>query len=287
MRLPLVILLAALPACSPQPAPETRTASPEARRRAPSVDRTEPPSEPRPGNPPASQPPARKNVTLRVPQEGVAITANPMTISGTARTFENHVSIRIRDEEGIVIARAYATAAGDLGSFNPWSTEVFLTSHPGRRLQVEAFDVSAKDGSEQSLVRVESPYEVERKTYRIFFPDSNNSPADCSVVKAFEREMPVSRSAARLVVEALLDGPTASSKLAGATALFPEGTEVRSIAIRNATAIVDLNERAENVGGACRAQAIRAALEQSLMALGGIRKVEVRAMGSAARALQP
>lgn len=215
------------------------------------------------------------------------MTTNPLTIAGTARTFENHVSIRVRNEEGIVIARAFATATGDLGHFNPWKTEVFLTSHPGRRIQVEAFDVSARDGSEESLVRVDAPYEVEKRTYRLFFHDPIASPTDCSEVKEFDREMPVSRSAARLVVEALIDGPAASSKLAGATAAFPEGTAVRSIAIRNGTAIVDFNERAGNVGGACRAQAIRASLEKSLTALPGIRNIEVRAMGDAARALQP
>jgi hypothetical protein len=128
-------------------------------------------------------------------------------VAGTARTFENHVSVRLRDEEGQVIARTFTTARGELGSFNPWEVEVFMTSWPGKQVIVEAFDVSAKDGSEQSLVKVSAPLAVEPGELELYFHDAKRAPNDCSQVFAVKRRAPSSISVARLVVEALIAGP--------------------------------------------------------------------------------
>lgn len=226
-------------------------------------------------------------MTLSAPVEGVPITSNPLTIRGTARTFENSVNYRVRDERGRVLVESFETATGDLGSFNPWEASVFLTSHPGRRVIVEAFEISARDGSEESLVKIESPYEVAPKSYTLFFHDPKRAPKDCSQVFPYVREMPVSKSALRLVVEALLRGPSPSEKSKGASAVFPMGAAVRSVTIRDGAAIVDFNEKLANVGGACRAQAIRASLDQTLTKLPGVNRVIVRANGSEAAALQP
>ncbi|HUO83647.1 MAG TPA: Gmad2 immunoglobulin-like domain-containing protein, partial [Thermoanaerobaculia bacterium] len=49
----------------------------------------------------------RRNVTLEIPREGQALSENPIEISGTARTFENNVAIRILDESGQVIAETF------------------------------------------------------------------------------------------------------------------------------------------------------------------------------------
>ncbi len=221
------------------------------------------------------------------PREGEPIRSNPIRISGTARTFENHVSVRVRDEEGQIIARSFTTARGDLGTFNPWEIDVFLTSWPGKHVLVEAFDVSAKDGSEQSLVKVSSPIAVEPRELELYFHDPKRAPNDCSQVFPVKRRAPSSVSLARLVVEALIAGPLPFEAGESATSPFPRGSQVRGIAIRDGVATVDFSEELRNVGGSCRAQAIRASVERSLSAVPGITRVVITAGGSEKLALQP
>lgn len=239
-------------------------------------------------SPSVTQPPATaRNVTLESPREEDPIRSNPLRISGTARTFENHVSVRLRDEEGQIIARSFTTARGDPGTFNPWEVEVFMTSWPGRRVIVEAFDVSAKDGSEQSLVKASAPLAVEPRELELYFHDPKRAPNDCSQVFPVKRRAPSSVSLARLVVEALIAGPLPFEAGEPATSQFPRGSRVRGITIKSGVATVDFSEELRNVGGSCRAQAIRASVERSLKAIPGITRVVITAGGSEELALQP
>lgn len=229
----------------------------------------------------------KRNVTIADPRPAVAISTNPFIIRGTARTFENAVSLRVRDEKGKSLAAGFTTATGDLGTFNPWEISLMLTTHPGQKLTIEAFENSARDGTEESLVRVDVPYSVAKIRYTLFFHDSKRALNDCSKVFPFIHEMPVSKSALLLVVEALMRGPSPAAKRQGASSSFPEGSAVQSVTIRDGAAIVDFNEKLANVGGACRAQAIRASLDQTLTKLPGVKRVIVRSNGSESAALQP
>lgn len=280
-----ICLAAALGCTATDPADPSDTVTPPGDRPA-QESPSGTPGVPSPGSPPAPAP-SQRNVTLSSPVEGSAIRSNPVRIAGTARTFENHVSVRIRDEEGQVIARSFTTARGDLGSFNPWEIHVYLTSWPGDRVIVEAFDVSARDGSEQSLVKVSAPVAIEPRDVQLFFHDPKRAPDDCSRVFPVTRRMPTSISLARLVVEALIAGPLPFEAGEANSSVFPRGSQVRGIAIRDGVATVDFNEALQNVGGACRAQAIRASVDQSLRALPGVERVVITAGGSEKLALQP
>lgn len=262
---------------------------------APGAVSTEAKSTPAPGttpspapSPSATPPPATfRNVTISAPREGERIASNPIRVAGTARTFENHVSVRLRDEEGQVIARTFTTARGELGSFNPWEVEVFMTSWPGKQVIVEAFDVSAKDGSEQSLVKVSAPLAIEPRELDLYFHDPKRAPNDCSQVFPVKRRAPSSISLARLVVEALIAGPLPLEAGETNSSHFPRGSRVRGISINDGVATVDFSEELQNVGGSCRAQAIRASVEKSLQAVAGIKRVVITAGGSEKLALQP
>lgn len=209
-------------------------------------------------------------------------TGNPLTISGRARTFENNVVLRARDAEGGLITESFTTAQGDMGTHNPYRGSLFLTSYPGRTIVVEALEYSAKDGSERSLVRVQRPFNVERIQAQLYFPD-----AECAGVNAYTRDMPKSISSARLLLEALVQGPIAPEKLRGAVSMFPAGSRIESVNLRNGTLTVDFNERLRNVGGACRAQMIRASVTETLRRLPNVQKVVITAGGSEQLALQP
>lgn len=208
--------------------------------------------------------------------------ANPVVIAGRARTFENNVVLRVRDARGNLIAEGFTTATGEMGQHSPYRGQIWLTRDPGGRITAEALEYSARDGSEQWVVRMEKVFPLENVEARLHFPDQN-----CTGVKPYVRRIPKSISMARLLVEALMAGPTADEKKRGASGPFPKGSAVQSVNLRDGVATVDFNERLQNVGGSCAAQMIRASVTETLKALPAVKSVRITAGGSESLALQP
>jgi hypothetical protein len=228
------------------------------------------------GTPAPSPAPKEKNIFI----DGVEV-ANPVVVTGRARTFENNVVLRLRDARGALITETFTTATGEMGQHSPYRGTLWVTRDPGARVTVEALEYSAKDGSPQSLVSAERPYAVELVERQLYFSDDA-----CTAVKAYVRRIPKTVSAARVVVEALIAGPTAAERAQGAFGPFPEGSRVESVNLRGDTITVDFNERLQSVGGSCRSEMIRETVTKSLQSL-GIRKVVLKAGGSEELALQP
>jgi Immunoglobulin-like domain of bacterial spore germination/Sporulation and spore germination len=252
-------------------------AAPEAP--APSVPETPAPAVPAPTVTEAPPPSQESPSTTREPERvrnisiGNVEVANPLVVTGTARTFENNVVLRARASDGSLITETFTTATGEMGQHSPYRATLWLTRDPGPRVIVEALEYSARDGAEQSLVRVERPFNVETIEARLFLPDK-----DCTRVNPVTRRIPKSISHARLLVEALI---------ADRATPFPKGSRVESINLRDGTLTVDFNERLRNVGGSCAAQMIRASVTETLRALPNVKKVVITAAGSEALALQP
>ena len=216
--------------------------------------------------PPVTKPGAPREITI----EKVEV-ANPVVISGRARTFENNVALRVRDARGELIAEDFTTAVGDMGHHNPYRGSVWLTRDPGARITVEALEYSAKDGSERSLVREQRPFNVELIDIKLRVPND-----DCTGLVNDTRRVPKSVAMARLLVELLLELP-----------VFPKGSGVNSVNIREGVLTVDFNERLQNVGGSCAAQMIRASVTETLQQLPTVKRVVITAGGSEKLALQP
>jgi hypothetical protein len=179
--------------------------------------------------------------------------ANPLVITGLARTFENNVVLRARDAGGKVITEGFTTATGEMGQHSPYRGTLWLTREPGNRVIVEAFEHSAKDGSEINMARVEKPFNVQAIDAVLYFPDEA-----CTGVKPYTRRVPKSISLARLLVEALVAGPTSDERKRGAATPFPERSVVNSVILRSGGVLtVDFSERLQDVGGSCRTQMIR------------------------------
>lgn len=208
--------------------------------------------------------------------------ANPVIVTGRARTFENNVVLRARAEDGTLITETFTTSEGEMGHHNPYRAELWITRDAGSRITVEALEYSARDGSERSLVAAERPFRVEPIDVELYFPNDG-----CTQTPPYPRRLPKSVAMARLLVEALIAGPTAEEKMRGAASPFPAGSRVESINLRDGVATVDFNERLRNVGGSCRAQMIRAAVTRTLRELPAIDKIVITAAGSEALALQP
>ena len=226
-------------------------------------------------------PPAPSDSAREIYIDSVA-PENPLVVRGRARTFENTVQVLARDTAGAVIMETFETSVGEMGNHNPFEARVWLVRDPGSRVIVEAFEYSAKDGSVRSLVSRTAPMPGPRSRLTVMFPTS-----DCTTVKPFERDVPRSAGVAQLLAHLLVAGPTAAEKAAGATAAFPAGSRVRSVVLRDGVVTVDFNERLQNVGGSCAAQAIRAAVSSTLTRLPGVARVVITAGGSESLALQP
>lgn len=265
LALALLLVVACKPAAekTPVPAPPTATTSPSTMTIVEEV--------------PAPQVTEERNITI----SGVEI-ANPLVVSGLARTFENNVVLRARAADGSVIAEGFTTATGEMGQHSPYRGSLWLTREPGNHIVVEALEHSAKDGSEINLTRVEKSFAVEPVEAVLYFPDER-----CTGVKPYTRRIPKSISMARLLVETLVHGPTADERKRGAAVAFPEGSAVRSVILRDGVLTVDFNERLQNVGGSCRAQMIRSSVTETLRRLPAVKSVVITAGGSEKLALQP
>ncbi|MEO8382201.1 MAG: GerMN domain-containing protein [Acidobacteriota bacterium] len=264
--------------------PKTETVSHEPPASAGSVtvvgasETTEPDGEGATAQPPVvATSAASENITI----ESVEI-ANPLVVTGHARTFENSVSLRLRDARGGLIGETSTTSTGEMGMHNPYRAALWVTRDPGGSITVEALEYSAKDGAEQSLVAMDRPFALQPVSARLYFPDRT-----CTRVAAQTRRIPKSLSAARLLVEALIAGPTATERASGAAAAFPEGSRVESVNLRDGILTVDFNARLQNVGGACQAGMIRQSVTETLKALPAVKKVVITAGGNEAHALQP
>jgi hypothetical protein len=234
----------------------------------------EPPAPPRTGT--TTAPTAERNIYI----DNVALT-NPIVVRGRARTFENAVSLRIRDSRG-VIAETFTTARGEMGHHNPFDAELWLTRMPASGAVVEAFEHSARDGSVQNLASERVDLQLPPTLVTLDFPQG-----DCTKFAPVEREVPRSVAMARLLVEALVSGPTPAEKKSGASSPFPRGARVKSVILRNGVLTIDFNERLRNVGGACAAQAIRTSVTSTLKRLPSVKSVVITAEGSEPLALQP
>ena len=270
IRFLLTVLLVC--ACAPS---ESEPQSPESRSRtATRVDTDAPAPSPKPGATKPDSKPQERNVRLTSPREGDVIRTNPIMVRGEARTFENNVVIRVLEARGFMMTETFTTARGEMGTFSPFEKEIFLTRDPGRQITVQAFEYSAKDGSVQHMDTVTVPADLRLIKVTLYVP--KESPTDCTVVQPKEVEIPVSDAMARLLVEALLNDP-----------IFPKGSAVNSVNLRSGVVTVDFNERLSNVGGSCRAQAIRAAVETTLKQLSSVKRVRITTLGDEKTALQP
>jgi len=253
------------PAPSTQPpvsqAPSAATAAPPTATSAPPTATSAPPAT-------STQPQRERNIYI----DNVEI-GNPIVVTGRARTFENSVSLRLRDQNGKLITEDFTTSDGEMGHHNPYRATLWVTRQPGAKVTVEALEYSAKDGSEQSLVSETRPFGVMLADVRLYLPNK-----DCTGVTPHMRRIPKSVSIARLLVEALMADPATP---------FPKGSRVNSAILRDGTITVDFNERLQNVGGSCAAQMIRQSVTQTLQTLPAVKKVVITAAGSEKLALQP
>jgi hypothetical protein len=90
-------------------------------------------------------------IIVTAPRSGDLV-ASPIRVSGTASVFEGTVQIRVKDAGGRVIGQLVTTAAQGAPGRGAYSADVPVSGSGAAT--VEVFSSSARDGSEQFLVRV-------------------------------------------------------------------------------------------------------------------------------------
>ncbi len=88
------------------------------------------------------------NIIVTAPQENT-VTGKRFAVTGVARVFENSVSYRLTDENGVVLVESFTTAnSPDIGQFGPFMFMIEASAATGSKGVLEVFQNSAKDGSE-------------------------------------------------------------------------------------------------------------------------------------------
>jgi hypothetical protein len=100
-----------------------------------------------------------ENIAVYVPVPGQGAgdraTGCGCTITGAARVFEGTVGWRVRDGNGLAVARGTATASRGTGPvWGMFTAPVTIPPGSAGQVAIEVYDVSARDGSEQDLIRI-------------------------------------------------------------------------------------------------------------------------------------
>lgn len=95
---------------------------------------------------------ASQNITVTAPTPYQAV-VSPLTISGTARTFESGVNYRLKDINGGVVKEGYTTASSpEVGQFGPYTATLVFTPPATQLGTLEVFQYSAQDGTPIDMV---------------------------------------------------------------------------------------------------------------------------------------
>jgi hypothetical protein len=92
------------------------------------------------------------SVVLMQPVPGSTV-RGPLVVRGTANVFEAHVGLRVRRPAGEVLVDTWTTATCGTGCRGTFEKTVALPDSARGDLVVEAFEPSAKDGSDLHRVR--------------------------------------------------------------------------------------------------------------------------------------
>jgi hypothetical protein len=253
-----------------------------------------------PSGTPTPTPTNQPNITVFSPARGGEVIL-PFVVLGQARVFENMLSIRLVDPgTGELLYRTrkllfqssvYANAP-DVGQFGPFEQKIdYLIAKPaGEDVVLEAYDNSAKDGSEIDLVSIPLKLSLnETTTVKIFFNNSELDPEfSCNKVFPVQRLIAKTQTPARKALELLLEGPSQDEKNQEFLTSINSGVKIQSLTVQNGVAKVDFDEQLEyQVGGSCRVSAIRSQITETLKQFPTVENVLISINGRTEDILQP
>jgi len=231
------------------------------------------------------------------------IIESPLFVKGEARGnwyFEASFPAKLFDDNGFLLGITPAQALGN------WMTEDFVpfnvilpfavpSTSKGRLILEKDNPSGLPEYADELRIPVyfkETPeISQESMTVKIFLSDSRfvNEPYfDCSRTMSVERQVPKTLAVARTAVEALLRGATQEEINQGFISNINSGVRIQNLTIENGVAKVDFDEQMEfQVGGSCRAAAIRAQITETLKQFPTVNSVIISINGRTEDILQP
>jgi hypothetical protein len=192
-----------------------------------------------------------------------------------------------------VLAEGHAmTDAPDVGQFGSFTLSVNYDEPTVPGGVVEVFSYSAKDGSEQDMVRIPVVFslDVSAEEVSVYFVSRNASEnnGDCTDVTEVTRRVPDTVAVAHAALGELLEGVDASES-ESLISLIPTQAKVRSLGIEDGVAIVTfVKDSFLGVAGSCMVGGIRAQIESTLMQFSSVTSVIILEEGKTVdEVLQP
>ncbi|MEK9156779.1 MAG: Gmad2 immunoglobulin-like domain-containing protein [Patescibacteria group bacterium] len=233
-----------------------------------------------------------RNIIVAEPVAGGVI-GFPLTIVGQARVFEAVFHYRVTDDARVVLAEGHAMAdAPDTGEFGSFTVLVNYDEPTVPGGVVEVFSYSAKDGSEQDMVRIPVVFSVDASAEEVlvyFVPrNASENGGDCTDVTEVTRRVPDTVAIAHAALGELLEGVDASEG-EEFVSLIPTQAKVRSIGIEDGVATVTfVQDSFLGSAGSCMVTGIRAQIEATLKQFSSVTSVIILEEGkSADKILQP
>ncbi|MDO8557652.1 MAG: Gmad2 immunoglobulin-like domain-containing protein [bacterium] len=206
------------------------------------------------------------NISVSAPGKYTNITL-PFTVSGSARVFENTVTIVLKDTDGNELYHDFTTAqprrsdfseikevgvptetsgSPDTGQLGPFTkTITYLQKPPASSdLTLEVFWNSPKDGEPLDIVSIPLVFNGSgARSTKVFFSNHGTDPsAACSTVYPVLRLTATMQAPVTSAIEQLLKGPTPEELREGYTTAIPSNIEMPRIAVSQGTATVDFKE---------------------------------------------
>jgi len=239
---------------------------------------------------PAASAAISANIKIDAPISGQSVSL-PLIVRGSARVFENVVSLRIKDSDGNILFEGVTMAQSpDAGQFGPFEAAIdFLTIRPKTSgVILDIFWNSPADGTELDKIFIPLKIDISNTTtVKAFFQNPDRG-ANCDQVIAVDRIIQKTATVARKTLEVLLHGPTFNEANSGYSTNIPMGVIINSLNITDGMAAVDFDETLErNGGGSCAVAGISAQIIQTLKQFPAISNARISINGQTAGILQP
>lgn len=227
---------------------------------------------------------SQKEIGIDVPQNSSQVSA-VFVVEGMGRAFENQMQVRVRTSQKTLIEKPVMLQGAQMGEFGKFSVTFDLSSFKlasGTQLFIDAFEYSAKDGSQIHTDTRTVFFSGASTTMvvKVFFSDERRMNANCADVTASTRIIPRTEAVGAKALEELLKGPITQERGLGLATNIPAGTKLLKLRIESGTAYADFSEELDkNIGGSCRVSAIRAQITQTLKQFSNIRNVVISVQG--------
>ena len=246
---------------------------------------------------------AQNNPPQNVPEKNINIYSveknwPQIIVFGEARVFENALSVRIRGGESqkIYSEKNIMANSPDVGLFGDFTATFDINEMTDKagdlesKYIIEAFDYSAKDGSE--INKVTENLVIDKNLFNkinVYFGNNKLDPQiSCNQTFPAPRLILKTITPARESILELIKGTNSKEAAEGFFSSLPENVSLNKITITNGIARADFDDNLEKgVGGSCRISAIRSQIENTLKQFGSVSQVIISINNRTEDILQP